>query len=270
MAGKKLGIIGAGNMGGAIAQGVVRAGLYAPEDIVVYDVLKEKAGNLKRTLGTCVAGSTTEVASVVSTAILAVKPQSMEKCLTEVGKRIDSSHLVISIAAGISTQYIERRLNPECRVVSVMPNTPALVGAGASAICSGEHASAGDLKEAERIFGVMGKVYRLDESYIDAITAVSGSGPAYLFLFAESLEKAAKKVGLTADQAADIVAQTLFGSAKLLVESDKSAAVLRTMVTSPGGTTEAAVAIMDKRDFEGIVVEAVEGALKRAKELGGE
>ena len=151
----------------------------------------------------------------------------------------------------------------------MMPNTPAMVGAGATAICAGSNADGNDLDEAENIFAALGKVYRLDEALIDAVTAVSASGPAYLFLFAECLQKAAIEAGLPESEVPGLVAQTLFGASKLLLESSDTASTLREKVTSPGGTTEAALAIFADRGFEQSIVAAVEGALLRARELGG-
>lgn len=269
MTGKTLGAVGAGNMGGAILRGVIKAGLYGPEEITVCDLIPEKAETLKCELGIEVVPTAAEVAQASSTLLLAVKPQTMEECLIAIKDSVRPSQNIISIAAGITTGFIEDRLGSDIRVVRVMPNTPALVGAGATAISSGRNAHKEDIAVAERIFSALGKVYRLDESLIDAVTAVSGSGPAYLFLFAEYLEHAALKVGLPQSEAADLVAQTLFGAAKLLVESDESPASLRAMVTSPGGTTEAAIAIFKEKGFEKTVIAAVTGALERALELGG-
>ncbi|NQU08526.1 MAG: pyrroline-5-carboxylate reductase [Candidatus Abyssubacteria bacterium] len=266
---RRIGIIGVGNMGGAIARGVVKTGLFGPREVVLCDVIGEKAETLGGELKTAVAPNAAETARLADIILIAVKPQTIEECLSQLKETVGSSHLIISIAAGITTALIEGRLGGGARVVRVMPNTPALVGAGASAICSGAHATDTDLSETEKIFAAMGKVYRFDESLMDAVTAVSGSGPAYLFLFAECLERAAVKVGLPEDEAADLAAQTLFGASKLLVESGESASALRAKVTSPGGTTEAAVAVLDKRGFEDSIVAAVSRALDRAKELGG-
>lgn len=269
MAQKKLGIVGVGNMGSAILKGVMAAKLFTPGRVVVCDVATQKADAFGREFNVSVASSAAGLAREASIVLLAVKPQSMEQCLSELKNAIEPSHLVISIAAGITTDFIQSHLDAGIRVVRVMPNTPALVGAGASALCRGEHATDEDLAEAERIFGALGKVYRLDESLMDAVTAISGSGPAYLFLFAECLVEAALRCGLAADVSPGLVAQTLFGASKLLIESGEAPSTLRARVTSPGGTTEAAVAVFNARGLREIVVEAVRSALRRAKELGG-
>jgi pyrroline-5-carboxylate reductase len=265
----ELGIIGAGNMGGAIARGALERGLFGPENVVLCDVVSEKARELARELHIQTLESALEVAREASIVLIAVKPQTMEECLVEIKEAIERTKLIISIAAGITTGFIENRLGENVRVVRVMPNTPALVGAGATAICAGGRAGENDLDEAEKIFAALGKVYRFDEALIDAVTAVSGSGPAYLFLFAECLQKAAIAAGLPESEAPGLVAQTLFGASKLLMESSDTASSLREKVTSPGGTTEAALAIFADRGFERSVIAAVEGALVRAKELGG-
>lgn len=265
----KIGIIGAGNMGGAIARGILERGLFGPENVVLCDVVSEKAEELARELHVQALETAVEVAQEAAIVVIAVKPQTMGECLEEIKEAVDQSKLIISIAAGITTVFIESRLGDSVRVVRVMPNTPALVGAGATAICAGSNAGKSDLDEAEKIFAALGKVYRLDEAMIDAVTAVSGSGPAYLFLFAECLQKAAIEAGLPESEVPDLVAQTLFGASKLLMESSDTASTLREKVTSPGGTTEAALAIFADRGFEQSIMAAVEGALIRAKELGG-
>lgn len=265
----KIGIIGAGAMGGAIARRIIKTGLFRPEEVVFCDVIPEKADELARELRARFFAAASEVADAASIVLVAVKPQTMEECLEEIKETANQSKLIISIAAGITTEFIESRLGDGVRVVRVMPNTPALVGAGVTAICAGKNASGNDLNEAENIFTALGKVYRFNESLIDAVTAVSGSGPAYLFLFAECLQQAAIEAGLPESVAPDLVAQTLFGASKLLIESSDTASGLRAKVTSPGGTTEAAVTVLTDRGFEHSIVAAVKGALERARELGG-
>jgi len=266
---KKIAVIGAGNMGGAIARGILKGGLFRPEEVVLCDTIAEKAEDLARELQVNTFATASEAGKAASIVLIAVKPQTMEQCLLELRDAVDASKLIISVAAGITTDFIGGRLGDGTRVVRVMPNTPALVGAGASAICSGKYATGEDIAESEQIFAALGKVYRFDESMMDAVTAVSGSGPAYLFLFAECLEKAAINAGLPEGEAAGLVAQTLFGAAKLLIESSEPASALRARVTSPGGTTEAAVKVFDECGFEQGIVAAVARALDRAKELGG-
>lgn len=265
----KLGVIGTGNMGSAIIRGVLQAGLFTPNEIAACDAIPEKAAELEKGLHVTIKPSASQTAQASQIVLIAVKPQTMEQCLGELKEAVTPDHLILSIAAGISTAYIEKRLIQKARVIRVMPNTPALVGAGATAICAGTHASEADMGQAERIFSGIGKVYRFPETLMDAVTAVSGSGPAYLFYFAECLIGAAVQSGLPQNSAADLVAQTLFGAAKLLRESGEKAETLRAKVTSPGGTTEAALKVMQARDFNGIITAAVQSAVKRGQELGG-
>jgi pyrroline-5-carboxylate reductase len=265
----KLGIIGTGNMGSAIIRGVLQAGLFAPNEIAACDVIPEKMAELAKELSLTIKPSASQTAKASQIVLIAVKPQTMEQCLGELKNAVTPDHLVLSIAAGISTSYIEKRLIEGARVIRIMPNTPALVGAGATAISAGMHASEADMAQAERIFAGIGKVYRFPETLMDAVTAVSGSGPAYLFYFAECLTGAAVQSGLPQDSAADLVAQTLFGAAKLLRESGEKAETLRAKVTSPGGTTEAALKVMHAGSFHEIIAAAVQSAVKRGQELGG-
>ncbi len=266
---KSLGIIGAGNMGSAIVQGVLTAGFFAPEQIVVCDVIKQKADGLSRKLGVRNAPSAAEIPNLADTLIIAIKPQTMEQGLGEIKNAIRPSHLVLSIAAGIPVSFIEERLPPLTRVIRVMPNTPALVGAGATAICAGSHASEEDMTRADTIFSGIGTVYRVSESLMNTVTAVSGSGPAYLFYFAECLSEAAVQNGLPQRTAVSLVMQTLYGASRLLLESGEEAQELRAKVTSPGGTTEAALKTFSDRGFKEIIVAAVNSAIKRGRELGG-
>jgi pyrroline-5-carboxylate reductase len=270
MTNNRVGIIGTGNMGGAIAQRIIKAKLFGDDEVVLFDMISHKAESLAGELKARAVSSVSDLTSAASVMLIAVKPQNMEECLQQLKGSLRPSHLIISIAAGITTGFIQDSLGGDTtRVVRVMPNTPALVGAGASAICCGTHATEEDIEKTEKIFAALGKVYRVDESLMDAVTAVSGSGPAYLFLFAECLERAALEIGLPEDITAEMVAQTLFGASKLLIESDKTASALRAMVASPGGTTEAALKVLGERKFEDSIVAAVHSALARGRELGG-
>ncbi|RJP15000.1 MAG: pyrroline-5-carboxylate reductase [Candidatus Abyssobacteria bacterium SURF_5] len=269
MTAAKLGIIGAGNMGSAIIRGVLRAGIFAPNEIGACDVIQEKAQTLSQELHITAFATVAQLMAATDSVILAVKPQTMKECLAEVYDSLKPADLIISIAAGISTAFIEERLPKGTRVIRAMPNTPALVGAGATALCAGSNAGDSDLAVAERIFAGIGKVYRFPENLMNAVTAISGSGPAYVFYFIESLLEAGLKEGLPKEAAVDLVAQTLYGASKLLLESGEEASVLRAKVTSPGGTTEAALETMDKRGFKETIAAAIESAVNRGRELGG-
>jgi pyrroline-5-carboxylate reductase len=191
----------------------------------------------------------------------------MERVLEEIGPEIHAHALVISIAAGIPLAAIEARL-PQARVIRTMPNTPALVGAGATAIAVGGHATEDDLTAAKRIFDSVGMTVTLDEAQMDAVTGLSGSGPAYVFLVIEALADAGVKVGLSRHHAQALAAQTLLGSAKLLIETDEHPGRLKDMVTSPGGTAIAGLHTLEAGGLRTTLMDAVEAATKRSSELG--
>ena len=199
--------------------------------------------------------------------MLSVKPQVMAKVLDQVGKQIHPHALVISIAAGIPLAAIEARL-PQARVIRTMPNTPALVGAGATAIAAGGHATDDDLKAAKRIFDSVGTTVILEEAQMDAVTGLSGSGPAYIFLIIEALSDAGVKVGLSRYNALALAAQTVLGSAKLLIETNEHPGRLKDMVTSPGGTAIAGLHTLEAGGLRTTLMDAVEAATRRSRELG--
>ena len=256
----KIGIIGGGNMGTAILAGIGRK-----FTLRVCEQDAKRAGSLKRRFGVKVADLTT-VAAESRIIILAVKPQNFDEVLAALRGRIRQDQLIISIAAGITCRYIEQRLG-KVRVVRTMPNLPAQVGEAMTGICRGKSATTADIKTAQQIFSCIGKTVVVDEHLMDAITAVSGSGPGYIFYFAECLEKAARSLGLNPMMARELVTQTLKGSARLLEQSGEGADVLRGRVTSKGGTTQAALAVLEKNKTEKIVGQALAAAKKRAKEL---
>ena len=201
--------------------------------------------------------------------ILAVKPQTMAAMLRDSREHIQASHLLITIAAGLPLYFYSACLGSEtCRIIRVMPNTPALVLKGASAICGNHNVSQTDLEKAVTIFSAIGTTVILDESYLDAVTGLSGSGPAYVFTFVEALIDAGIKCGLTRNVAESLTLQTILGSIMLLQENGEHPAVLRSKVTSPGGTTIAGLHVLEKAGFRGIIMDAVEAATLRSKALG--
>ncbi|MCS7049839.1 MAG: pyrroline-5-carboxylate reductase, partial [Verrucomicrobiae bacterium] len=231
--------------------------------VIACDVRADRLTTLERELGIRVSADPTSADVVV----LAVKPQQMSEALAAWRPKQTGKELVISIAAGIPTSRIERELGGRPRVVRVMPNTPALVGAGASALCRGAYATEDDLACAEFIMRAVGIVVRVDESLMDAVTALSGSGPAYVFHLAEALMAAGEAQGLDAATARELTVQTIWGAARLLRESGRNAAELREQVTSPGGTTAAALAVFRERGLMEIYREAVAAATRRGREL---
>lgn len=266
--GKTLGFIGAGNMAQALIRGLLETGVAGPEDLWASARREERRQELARLYGLHVGDNTT-VANNAEVVILAVKPQIMDKVLREIGPAL-TGKLVISIAAGVPIEAIERRLHPPARIIRTMPNTPALVGAGATALAAGEHATTEDLAIAESIFKSVGTAVVLDESLLDAVTGLSGSGPAYVFLIIEALSDAGVKVGLSRYDAQALAAQTVLGAAKLLIDTGEHPGLLKDKVTSPGGTAIAGLHTLEAGGLRTTLINAVEAASRRSRELGEE
>jgi pyrroline-5-carboxylate reductase len=267
----KIGFIGAGNMAEAIIKGIIDTKVYDAQDIIVSDIRADRVCQLCDEYKVISAGSNPQLVKSVEILVLSVKPQSMQGVLDEIRGSVNKNLLIVSIAAGITTGRIQKILG-NIPVIRVMPNTPALVGQGAAAIYATKEA-VGRLSEAERIFSAVGIVVTVnDEKLLDVVTAVSGSGPAYFFLLMEEMIKAAEKLGLEKSAAQRLVLQTAKGAGFLAVEAAKknqSPDILRKNVTSPGGTTEAALKVFSKCDFEKMVSEALNAAAERSKELSG-
>ncbi len=212
-------------------------------------------------------GSVEEVLKKSEIIVLAVKPQDFDELLMVVKNNISKSKLVVSIAAGITTEYIEKRLGDQIKVVRTMPNLPAQVGSGMTALTKGRWAKDLDLKKAQKIFDSIGETVVISEDLIDAVTAISGSGPAYVFLFIENMEKIAASFGLTKEMSRKLVLQTFQGSLKLLKDRNEEASDLKVKVTSKGGTTQAALEVFEKNNLAGIFTHALQAAKRRAGEL---
>ncbi len=262
-----LGFLGFGNMGKAIANGLVKTGAVSAEQLLAFDLRAEAAKAIEE-LGGTAAGTAAELAERSQTLLLAPKPQDMEGALQSIAGHLADASLVISIAAGVSIAHIQRLLGADRRVARVMPNTPALVGAGAAGIALSPSCTEENAAVAKAIFEAVGIAERLPETSLDAVTALSGSGPAYFFALVEACVKAGVHLGLPEEQAARLAGQTLYGAGLLLKESGESASTLRERVTSKGGTTEAALACFEQHDLDGTVRVAMEAAAKRSKELG--
>jgi pyrroline-5-carboxylate reductase len=262
----RVAVIGTGAMGGAILTGLLEAGWDAGH-LVAVDLSEERRTHFSD-LGVATASNPSQL-SACDVVVVATKPQHVLDAVEELNS-LDfggCACVLVSVAAGISTAAIEA-VFVDKPVVRAMPNTPALVGAGMSAIAPGSLANCDHLARAEAVLGCVGQVVIVDESDIDAVTAVSGSGPAYAFFLAEAMEAAGVALGLDSDIARKIVTQTLLGAGTLLAQSRETATVLRERVTSPGGTTAAALATMREHNFEAIIYEAVVAAATRSKELG--
>lgn len=257
-------VIGTGAMGGAILSGLVDAG-WDPGLLTAIDLSEERREHFA-SLGCATRKSPTQLGPV-DIIVIATKPQHVDGAVEAIAESGFGGGLVVSVAAGVSTAAIERRLGAT-PVIRCMPNTPALVGKGMSALAPGAYAEDHHVALASQVLGAVGEVVTVAESDIDAITAVSGSGPAYVFFLAEAMEEAGVELGLDPSVARTIVAQTVLGAGVLLSQSSETAATLRENVTSPGGTTAAALAVMRSREFEDMMRRALRAAADRSRELG--
>jgi pyrroline-5-carboxylate reductase len=267
---RRLGFLGAGNMSGALIKGLLHAKVLPPERILASDVKADRLEQLHKLHGIRTTTDNHALLRESDVVVLAVKPQAIDKVLTEVGAELRSDQLVVSVAAGVPIDALEARLPAGVRVVRAMPNTPATVQAGATAIAGGAHAREDDLRIARELFEAVGRVVVLDEGLIDAVTGLSGSGPAYVMLIIEALADGGVKVGLHRDTALLLAAQTVFGSALLLLETGEHPGRLKDMVTSPGGTAIAGLHTLESGALRKTLIDAVEVASKRAAELGAE
>ncbi|MFA5087862.1 MAG: pyrroline-5-carboxylate reductase [Candidatus Omnitrophota bacterium] len=258
---KKIAIIGGGNMGEAIFRGVRRK-----FTVFICEADQSRARHLERVFR-IKTKDLEEAVRQSSVIILAVKPQNMDDVLRDIKRMITKEQLVISIAAGITASYLEKGLGPGRKIIRTMPNMPARIGEGVTAVCRGKNAGKNDVALAVKIFNQLGETVVVEENFLDAVTAVSGSGPAYVFLFIECLLKAARALGLNQTLSRKLVYATLLGSAHLLVQQKADAAELRAKVTSKGGTTQAAMDVFMRCRIERIFREALQAAKKRAGEL---
>ncbi len=279
---KKIGLIGAGNMGEAFVGALIRSNISDPSKIYISDISKERRNIVSKTFGVSTTNDNFKLFSECSVVMLAVKPQQIDQLLSQVagqkGYKIPERKLVISIAAGIRLRKIEDLLYPpldedsreKLPIIRVMPNTPALVLAGISGMSANKYATAEDVKVARTILEAMGIVIEFKEKDLDAVTALSGSGPAYVFYLIESMIEGGINVGLAPDDAATLTITTLKGALTLMEELNESPELLRQKVTSPGGTTEAAFKILENNRVKQKIIEAIAAAAKRSKELGND
>ncbi|HTY20353.1 MAG TPA: pyrroline-5-carboxylate reductase [Geobacteraceae bacterium] len=264
---KTIGFIGGGNMAEALIKGLMAGGT-AAASIFVAEPQTGRREFIAERYGVKCYEENSAVVTGSNVVVLAVKPQVAETVLREMGKIADAGKLFISIMAGVKIATMEEALLDGARVVRVMPNTPALVLEAASAIAPGTKATAEDISTARAIFELVGKAWQVDEKLMDAVTGLSGSGPAYVLTFIEAFSDAGVKNGLSRDIATGLAAQTVFGTAKLLLETGEHPAVLRDKVTSPGGTTIAGLHMLEKVGFRGTLINAVDAATARSRELG--
>lgn len=264
---KKIGFIGGGAMAEAIITGLLSSGLCKPANITVSDIAHSRLEYLAKKLGVTTAQDNQLIARQSEILFLAVKPQVLDSVITPLKSAVSQSTLVLSIAASISIAKLEEYL-PSIPVIRIMPNTPLAVGEGMSAISLGKHASTADGEVAMRIFSSSGKAVVVDEPLLDAVTGLSGSGPGYGFVIIDALADAGVRVGLSRQAAIMLAAQTLLGTAKMVLETGEHPAKLRDMVTSPAGTTIAGIHVLEQRGVRAALIDAVLAATERSAEMG--
>jgi pyrroline-5-carboxylate reductase len=265
---KKIGIIGTGNMGTCLISGLIYAKSSIPANIICSDVRKEKLKSIKDAYGVATTTNNADVVRASEIVVYAVKPQIMASVLRETASHLDMSKVIISIAAGVPLAAIESCLNRDLRLIRVMPNIAASVKEAATAITAGKHASKEDLRLAKAIFDSVGKSIIIEEELMDAITGLSGNGPAYIFLIVDALADAGVKMGLSREDSLFLSAQVALGAGKLLLETNEHPGRLKDMVTSPGGTAIAALHTIEEGGLRTTLINAVEVGTKRSKELG--
>ena len=265
---KVIGLIGTGNMGEALIAGLLKAKFTNPEQIMVFDADRERLRFIQKKYGIKKASDNNHLSSQCDPLLLCIKPQSMKEVIEEMADSLDPSKLLISIAAGVPLYAIETYARKQLRLIRVMPNINVLVQEGASAIAPGNLATEEDLKFTKAIFDCVGRSITIHEPLMDAVTGLSGSGPAYVFLIIEALTDAGVHLGMNRAQALTLVTQTMMGSVKLLSDTGEHPALLREKVTSPGGTTAAGLYKLEEGGLRKILIDAVIAATQKSKELG--
>ncbi len=263
-----LGFLGAGQMATALARGFLRAGLVTAERIWASDVSPAAAARFVEQTGGRTVPDNATLADRAPVLVLAVKPAQVPAVLAEVGPRLTPAHLLISIAAGVALHRLEAALPAGTRVVRVMPNSPALIGAGATAFARGRAATPADAEVVQRLFSAVGLAAEVTEPLLDAVTGLSGSGPAYAFQMIEALSDGGVAAGLPRELATRLAAQTLLGAARLVLETGQHPGALKDMVTSPGGTTIEGLHELEKAGVRGALINAVRAAAEKARRLG--
>ena len=264
----RIGFLGAGKMATALARGWMHAGLITREKITASDPVEVARQAFQKETGAACGESNKAVVEKSDILILAVKPQNMAALLSDVGAGVGKGHLVISIAAGVTLDQLMSSLGRDRRIVRVMPNTPCLVGASASAYSPGPGATPEDVQLVDRLLNAVGRAMPLPEKSLDAVTGLSGSGPAYIAVMIEALSDGGVRMGLPRDVATLLATQTVYGAAKMLLETGLTASALKEMVASPGGTTIAGLHALERGGLRAALIDAVEAATQRAVELG--
>lgn len=266
---KKIAFIGAGSLAESIVSGIIQAGVVAKEDIFVTNKSnQERLRNMETRYQVQCMTNKEEIVTDAKIIILAIKPKDAKDSIASIKDYLDEKQLIISVIAGLSTDKIMELIGIPLPVIRVMPNTSALIGYSSSAIASGKYAREQHVQIADELFKTVGITKIVEEKDMHTVTAISGSGPAFLYYFVEAMEKAAIESGLDKQIAADLIAQTVIGAGKMLQQSGETPAILRENITSSGGTTEAGLKDLDKHDFQQIIISCIRAAQNRSIELG--
>ena len=263
----KLGFIGTGNMAGAIMGGIIKKGIIAPEEIIGSDIMEAGRERAKKEHGIHVTADNIEVTQKAEVLVLSVKPQFYAQTIAEIKDAVREDQLIITIAPGKTLAWLEEQFGKPVRIVRTMPNTPALVGEGMTAACPNQYVTEKDKAYALKLLGAFGKVEVVPEHMIDAVVAVSGSSPAYVFMLIEAMADGAVAEGMPRAQAYEFAAQAVYGSAKMVLETKKHPGELKDMVCSPAGTTIQAVRVLEEKGMRSAVIEAMKACVKKGREM---
>ena len=263
----KLGFIGCGNMAQAMITGILKQNVVSPDELIVSNPHEEKTAKLKEQFGILTTTDNKKTAKEAEIVVLAVKPQVYPEVIKEIRDEVSSEQIIVTIAAGVSMEAAERQFGKEVKIVRVMPNTPALVGEGMSGLCCNEYVTEEEFDLVHKIFESFGKAEKITENLMDAVVGVSGSGPAYVYMFIEAMADAAVADGMPRKQAYKFAAQSVLGAAKMVLETGEHPGVLKDAVCSPGGTTIAAVAELEKNGLRSAVIEAQRACVQKSKDM---
>ncbi|MCT4595353.1 MAG: pyrroline-5-carboxylate reductase [Anaeromicrobium sp.] len=266
---KRIGFIGCGNMGGAMIGGIIKSGLVQPKNITVSDLDEKKLDHIKDSLGINTTTDSVELVNKSDIIILSVKPNIYDMVINSIKDNLTKDKLIVTIAAGVSLNHMENLLGPNYKIVRTMPNTPALVSEGMSALCPNKNISKEELHMIRAIFESFGKAELVKESLMDSVIGVSGSSPAYVFMFIEAMADAAVLGGMSRDNAYKFAAQSVLGSAKMVLQTGMHPGKLKDMVCSPGGTTIEAVSVLEKEGFRSSVIQGILACIDKSKKMSG-
>lgn len=264
----RIGFIGAGQMATALAKGWLTAGLTTPDRLAASDPVPAAREHFAKQTGATPSTQNANVLAAGDLIVLAVKPQTMPAVLSELRQLLDARHLIVSIAAGVTLQQLHEGLGRDCRLIRVMPNTPCLVGASAAGYAPSRTATTEDIALVDRLLNAVGRAFRVPEHLLDAVTGLSGSGPAFVAVMIDAMADGGVRVGLPRDVSLALAAQTVLGTAKMVLEANLHPAVLKDMVASPGGTTIAGLHALERGGLRAALMDAVEAATLRSAELG--